>query len=179
MQAAPVEVAFLLRFSERLKASFLVTTACGICVAWWIAFPILGAFYLAASWLSGHVALQDAGVFVFSLAFMPLLLLWKTWRLHRAAGGVRQSAYIIDGNGIRARSAHTEVSQDWAAIRSVTARHGFLLLFMTKRWAHCIPLRLLDAGQIASVAHFAGGKWTASRAGRGMRGKGRGPHRGP
>ena len=162
MDAAPVEVAFFLRFPDRLKASFLVTLACGTCLAWWIAIPVLGALYLAASWLSG-VTLPDGLVFALSLAFMPLLLAWQTWRLHRAAGGVRQAAYVIDGDGIRARSEHTEVRQDWAAIRSVTARHGFLLLFVTKRWAHCIPLRLLDAGQVASVARFAGEKWDGGR----------------
>ena len=156
MDTSAVQLEFPFTFRDRLKAGLAVTAACWLCMIWVLAFPLLGiALPIVAYATSGHVAASDWLLAGLLLAFVPALSLWTTWLCHRAYADTPLHTYIIDAQGVRSRSAHMELMQDWAVFQAVVKRRGFLMFHFRKRCAHCIPLRHLDSAQIERIAALA------------------------
>ena len=156
MDGPMVVLQFPFTFEDRLKAGLAVTSACPGCLIWTLAFPVVGiALPIAAYVTSGHVATSDVLLSLWLLAFMPAAILWNTWRGHKAFSDTPMHTYTISDEGVRSKSAHTEVMQDWTVFKFVRVRGGFLMLFFTKQCAHCIPLRWLDSAQLKEVGSLA------------------------
>jgi len=147
---------FPFTFTDRLKAGLAITSACFGCLAWTLAFPAVGIILPVVSYAtSGDVSKLDIFLSAFLLAFMPAMILWNTWRGHKAFEDTPMHTYTIDATGVRSKSAHIEMLQDWTVFRSVRRRSGFLMLFFTKQCAHCIPLRWLDSHQLSEIRALA------------------------
>lgn len=150
-----VTLEFPFTFTDRLKASLAIVSACLGCLAWTLAFPALGILLAIVSFVTGDVSKLDVFLSAFLLAFVPAMFLWNTWRGHKAFSDTPMHTYTIDATGVRSKSAHIEMLQDWTVFRSVRRHRGFLMLFFTKQCAHCIPLRWLDAHQLSEIRDLA------------------------
>jgi hypothetical protein len=156
METSVVELQFPFTFTDRLRAGLAVTAACLGCLAWTLAFPAAGIALPIVSYVVGsHFSIADALFSAFLVAFMPSMIMWNTWTAHKAFTDTPAHTYTINSEGVRSRSAHTEVMQDWSVIRRVQVKSGFLMLFFTKQCAHCIPLRYLDQAQLNYVVALA------------------------
>jgi hypothetical protein len=156
MDVSAVELKFPFSFKDRLRAGLAVTAACWGCVLWTFAIPAVGiAIPIASLAVDGYVSTTNVLLSALLVAFIPFAIVTNAWRSHKAFADTPEHVYTINAEGVRSRSAHTEVTQDWSVIRSVRVRSGFLMLFFTKQCAHCIPLRWISDAQIGSVARFA------------------------
>lgn len=151
-----VVLEFPFTLMDRIRAGLAVTFACPLCLLWALAFPAVGlALPVTAYVVSGHVSTSEALLSVVLLAFVPVQLIWGAWRGDKAFKDTALHTYTFSSEGVRSRSAHAEIRQDWSLIRSVRVRSGFLMLFFTRQCAHCIPLRHLSSGKLGQIASLA------------------------
>ena len=156
METAPVILEFPFGFAERVRASVTLSLSCFTCLAWTLLFPAVGLVLLVTALAgSGRVEPSEAWLAAALLLYGPLMVLWTSWRGHKAFKDTVAHVYTIDTQGVRSRSAHSETFQDWSTIRSVRIRGSFLLVFFTRQCAHCIPLRFLAPHQIEAISALA------------------------
>lgn len=156
MDPSAIELKFPFTFADRLRAGLAITLTCWTCLVLTLVPSVVGIALLVVSFSRhGSISTKHAVLAALLLAYMPFMILWNTWRAHKTYADTPVHTYTFSGEGVRSRSAHTELMQDWTVIQSVRVRSDFLMLYFSNRCAHCIPLRWLDPAQLGAVAALA------------------------
>ena len=107
--------------------------------------------------LGDVVPLIDWFLVIALFLFIPVMILINSVIAHRAQRKLLKThTYNFSHDGLQVLTETTELKQSWKAIQKVKKQNGFLLLFFSKKGAHCIPLRAVpDHASIDRISEFA------------------------
>ncbi len=92
------------------------------------------------------------GGLLYMLVFVPLIHLLNVWiyrRRNRAIGGVH--IYTFTPEGYSASGSFYDTKIKWGAtLKAIETKH-FILLYISSRWAHCIPKSAMDESALRAI----------------------------
>jgi len=162
MQTEPqIEATYRLFYAERLRAAWELTLGAPAAMLPLAFFPAMGAILLwVTTWPTSRNTPWDYAIALGCFAFVPVMILWNTFRAQRAARKKGPYHYRFDSLGVHVTTQISELTHRWPAILRVRKTRKMLYLYFTKRCAHCVPLRVLptsDApGEIQRLAAAGG-----------------------
>jgi hypothetical protein len=149
-----IEASYSLSYSERLRAAWDLTLASPFTLLSLCFFPVMGivlvwTFSLPTSLNTVWDYFLAAGCF----GFVPCMLLWNTYRAHRANRAKGPYLYRFNTAGVHVSTPTSQLTHYWPAILRVRERRGILFLYFSKRCAHCVPLRALPAPEASTAIY--------------------------
>jgi hypothetical protein len=157
-----LQVQFRYTLWDRIRCGLVMSFQTIPSALWFLAFPAMGLALLGVNLYYGTpIGLGTAGLIALCLLFIPLRFTYAALRAHFfGAHKNRPFNYQFGDFGLRAYNETEELTQSWKAISKVKLQGGFLMLFVSPRYAHCLPYRQLSelgaADQVAALARAHG-----------------------
>lgn len=144
-------------YSERLRAEWSMLIGLPSLMLLNAMFPLAGIFLL---WLGLMYPVSTPGwsyiAAFFSLAFVPLMFLYNSYRGHRFTRARGPYTYGFDHEGVHVTTPLAQATHRWPAILRVRQHHGNVLLYYSRRCAYFVPVRALPAcGSVMEIEELA------------------------
>jgi len=137
-----IQAQFDLTFAEQLKANIAVTRNFIPTLIWLSLFPLCGlALSITALLLHTSITIIEGVLITLCFGFMPFMFLVNTYKAYKTQLKSGPHLYKFDSSGLQVSDRTSELKQSWKAINRVNVQSGLLLLYFTKRFAHCVPIR--------------------------------------
>jgi hypothetical protein len=155
--ATDIRLEFSFGLWDRLRAGWLMCLQGGPNLAMTVAGPLFAMAMAILAWRRGTefgpgliAALAGFCLLAWLLVAFNVVLSYLCNRQLR-----EPFAYRIDEAGVHVSGRTYEWTHKWPAIRRVKRGGGFLMLFFSRTWAHCLPLDRIDPGQCERIVALA------------------------
>jgi hypothetical protein len=128
-------------FGELFVASLILVRYQGPLLLVHAVFPLAGLFILLTPLLGHRLGIVDIVVAAYALLFTPFITVVAVWAARRNKLARGPFTYIFDSEGMHTSGQGFSQTIQWSAIPRVRRTKRFLLIFIARARAHCIPLR--------------------------------------